>query len=277
MGVLLALGAALAYGLSDFIGGLASRRTSAWSVAFVAAVGSLRRRGRPGRGRARRRDRHRPGLGGPGRHRQRHGWRLPLPRASRPVGWAWSPRSRPWAPRSCRWSWRWPPASGPRRSVWVGIAAAVPGIWLVSREPDSDGGLADGLVDGVLAGAGFGLLFAAMGQVPEEAGWWPTALAQAVALVAVAVTAYRAARRLGAAAPLRPVGPAGRAARHRRRGLLPARHPDRAAHDRRGGHLALPGGHDPARGHRAARAHPRRAGRRPGVLRGRGRRSVAAG
>ena len=33
MGVLLALAAATAYGLSDFVGGLASRRTSAWPVA----------------------------------------------------------------------------------------------------------------------------------------------------------------------------------------------------------------------------------------------------
>ena len=41
MGVLLALAAALAYGLSDFVGGLASRRTSAWPVAFVGAIGSL--------------------------------------------------------------------------------------------------------------------------------------------------------------------------------------------------------------------------------------------
>ena len=77
----------------------------------------------------------------------------------------------------------------PSALVWVGIAAAVPGIWLVSQEPDGVEGLAAGLVDGALAGAGFGLLFAAMGQVPEGAGWWPTAVTQAVALVAVAVTA----------------------------------------------------------------------------------------
>jgi drug/metabolite transporter (DMT)-like permease len=77
----------------------------------------------------------------------------------------------------------------PSTPVWVGIVVAVPGIWLVSREPGGAGGRAAGLVDGVLAGAGFGLLFAAMGQVPEGAGWWPTAVAQAVALVAVALTA----------------------------------------------------------------------------------------
>jgi uncharacterized membrane protein len=41
MGVALALAAALAYGLSDFVGGLASRRTSPWPVAFLAGVGGL--------------------------------------------------------------------------------------------------------------------------------------------------------------------------------------------------------------------------------------------
>ena len=34
----LALVAAVGYGLSDFIGGVASRRTTAWPVAFLAAI-----------------------------------------------------------------------------------------------------------------------------------------------------------------------------------------------------------------------------------------------
>ena len=41
MGVVLSLVAAVAYGLSDFLGGLVSRRTSAWPVAFLASVGAL--------------------------------------------------------------------------------------------------------------------------------------------------------------------------------------------------------------------------------------------
>ncbi|MDX6277433.1 MAG: hypothetical protein QOJ72_1561, partial [Nocardioidaceae bacterium] len=40
MAILLALGAAVAYGLSDFIGGLVSRFTSAWQVATVGAFSS---------------------------------------------------------------------------------------------------------------------------------------------------------------------------------------------------------------------------------------------
>jgi drug/metabolite transporter (DMT)-like permease len=81
-------------------------------------------------------------------------------------------------------------ATGERPSalVWVGILAAVPGIWLVSSEP---GGAArvQGVTDGVLAGLGFGLLFAATGQVPDGAGYWPLAVTQGIAVLAVAVTA----------------------------------------------------------------------------------------
>ena len=38
--VLLSLGAALAYGLSDFLGGVVSRRTSLWPVALTACLGA---------------------------------------------------------------------------------------------------------------------------------------------------------------------------------------------------------------------------------------------
>ncbi len=55
-------------------------------------------------------------------------------------------------------------ATGERPSalVWVGIVAALPGIWLVSREPvvedvGGDRPSSSGVVDGVLAGLGFGV------------------------------------------------------------------------------------------------------------------------
>jgi drug/metabolite transporter (DMT)-like permease len=91
----------------------------------------------------------------------------------------------------------------PSTLVWIGMAMALPGIWLVSQEPSDSSesseppgptvtpttangrGLAPGLEDGILAGAGFGLLFAALGQVPEGAGYWPVLVAQLVSLVAV--------------------------------------------------------------------------------------------
>jgi drug/metabolite transporter (DMT)-like permease len=188
MGVLLALGAAVAYGLSDFIGGLASRRTSAWPIAFVGAAGSLAAAlvlavavpgeatgtdlawgALAGVG---------SGTGGAFLYRGLAAGRMGVVAPVSAVGAALLPVVVA-------------VATGERPSslVWAGILAALPGIWLVSREPGAAGGLADGLLDGVLAGAGFGLLFAATGQIPDEAGWWPTAVTQAVALVAVALTA----------------------------------------------------------------------------------------
>jgi len=80
----------------------------------------------------------------------------------------------------------------PSALVWVGIAAAFPAIWFVSREPVSAepaGG--SGLMDGVLAGLGFGMLFVALSRVSEDAGLVPLALNQAVGglvIIAVAVS-----------------------------------------------------------------------------------------
>jgi uncharacterized membrane protein len=97
-------------------------------------------------------------------------------------------------------------ATGERPSslVWIGIVIALPGIWLVARvpEPDEHDQLGQhpaqartGLVDGVLAGLGFGLLFVATGQIPEGAGLWPVAAGQTTALVVIVMvaTALRAA------------------------------------------------------------------------------------
>jgi drug/metabolite transporter (DMT)-like permease len=78
----------------------------------------------------------------------------------------------------------------PSALVWVGIAAAFPAIWFVSREPVSTeptGG--SGLVDGVLAGLGFGLLFVALSRVSDDAGLLPLALNQAVGGLVIIVVA----------------------------------------------------------------------------------------
>ena len=60
--------------------------------------------------------------------------------------------------------------------------------------------MAAGLVDGVLAGLGFGLLFAALGQIPDTAGWWPLALCQAASIPSVVLLA------MALRAPWRPRG-----------------------------------------------------------------------
>jgi uncharacterized membrane protein len=81
----------------------------------------------------------------------------------------------------------------PDLSVWTGVVLALPAIWLVSREPAGSVRAStlrgSGIVDGVLAGVGFGALFAALAQVRPEAGFVPLALNQLVAGVAIVAVA----------------------------------------------------------------------------------------
>ena len=188
MVVVFSLVAAVAYGLSDFVGGLASRRTSAWPVAFVgtgsAFLGALVLAALGG-GDPTRADLWWGALAGVGTgtggaflYRGLAAGRMGVVAPISGVGAALVPVCVGIAT-----------GERPALLVWLGIAAAVPGIWLVSREPDGRGDLAAGIVDGVLAGVGFGLLFAAMGQVPESAGFAPLAVAQGVGVLCVAATA----------------------------------------------------------------------------------------
>jgi len=190
--VLFSLGAALAYGLSDFLGGVISRRTSVWPVAMLACGGAglgtlvlaLVIDGNPTGGDI--------------------AWGL-LAGVGSGTGTAFlyrgfaKGRMGVVAPVSAVGAALLPAAiavfTGERPSaiVWVGMLAAIPGIWLVSREPPTDpeaaGGSATGFLDGILAGAGFGVLFAALGQVPEGSGYWPVMATQIVSLLAVVVAA----------------------------------------------------------------------------------------
>ncbi|HET7735125.1 MAG TPA: EamA family transporter [Nocardioidaceae bacterium] len=197
MALLLAGLAALAYGLSDFVGGLASRRASAWSVAFVGQIASalctvgvaVLRSGDPG---------------GPD-----FAWAA-VAGVGQGLGTAFlyrglaTGRMGVVAPISAVGAAIIPVAVGvsagerPSMWVWIGVLSAMPGIWLVSSEPSAGqptGATAEGILDGILAGAGFGVLFAALGQIPDSAGLWPVAAAQAVSIVTIVV----AAAALGAA------------------------------------------------------------------------------
>lgn len=210
MAVLLALGSALAYGFSDFLGGILSRRTSAWAVAVVGQTSSaacvlalaLVRGGTPapadlawavlaGVG---------GGMGTGFLYRGFAAGRMAVVAPVSAVGAAVVPVLTG-------------AATGERLAllVWLGVLVALPAIWLVSSVPSPDEGAAaaepvaaqhgdrrqdrvrwvpaEGLLDGILAGLGFGLLFAALGQVPESAGLWPLALSQAVGVPAVLVLA----------------------------------------------------------------------------------------
>lgn len=189
MGVVLALGAALAYGLSDFIGGLASRRTTPWPVAMLAGLG---------------------GLGGA------VALAVAFPGEPATADLAWGAvsglgsgagsvflyrglatgRMAVVAPVSAVGAALVPVVVGlatgerPSALVAIGIVIALPGIWLVARTPDaSTDERTGGLVDGLLAGLGFGLLFVALGQVPDGAGFWPLGVGQSVTLVTVCLLA----------------------------------------------------------------------------------------
>jgi drug/metabolite transporter (DMT)-like permease len=190
--VILSLGAAIAYGLSDFLGGVISRRTSVWPVAMLACGGA--------------------GLGTLVLALTIHGtptggdiaWGL-LAGVGSGVGTAFlyrgfaKGRMGVVAPVSAVGAALLPAAiaviTGERPSaiVWIGLVTALPGIWLVSREPpaepEASTGRAAGFMDGIIAGAGFGLLFAALGQVPDGAGYWPVMAAQVVSLASVVVAA----------------------------------------------------------------------------------------
>lgn len=188
-GILLAFAAAVAYGATDFVGGAASRRYTSWQVvligqatgALVMLVASLASPGSPvapdfawsllaAFGSA---------MGSiflfRGLARGRMGLVAPISAvgaATLPVLVGVALGERP--------GWL----------VWIGVLAALPGIWLVSRDSTSDE-LASGpsrsvatrgaLVDGILAGAGFGILFVALAQFSDSAGPLPLAANQLIA------------------------------------------------------------------------------------------------
>lgn len=189
MTLLLSLFAAASYGLGDFNGGLFSRRGGAWAVSLVAQLGgtalvllvALVDGGSPTAADL--------------------GWAV-VAGVANGFGTAFlyrglaSGRMGVVAPVSGVGAVVVPVLVGlgagerPGALVWVGVLLALPAIWLVSREPvDGPVGVGSGLTDGILAGLGFGTLFAALAQIDESAGFLPLALNQAIAGVAIIVVA----------------------------------------------------------------------------------------
>lgn len=194
--VLLALGGAAAYGVADFVGGLLSRRTSAWAVAFTAALGAglitmVIAPLLPGSPAAS--DLWWGAAGGIGAgvgtgflYRGLAAGRMGVVAPISGVGAAVVPVLVALAL-----------GERPEVLVWVGVACALPGIWLVARDPRgaAGAGSAAGVLDGLLAGLGFGGQFAALGQIQDSAGYLPLGVNQLVgaAVVAALATAVRAA------------------------------------------------------------------------------------
>lgn len=188
--VVLGLASAAMYGLSDFAGGFLSRRTSVWSVAVVTQITAmvligaiaLLMPGRPtgtelawgavaGIG---------TGTGTAFLYRGLAGGRMGVVAPLSAVGAAVLPVAVGLV-------------TGERPSVmtWAGIAVAFPAIWLVSTaaDPVDVGGrrhqLGEGVLDGLLAGLGFGVMFSALGQVTDTAGLGPLAVGEAISIAAV--------------------------------------------------------------------------------------------
>jgi drug/metabolite transporter (DMT)-like permease len=190
MSILLSLFAAASYGLGDFNGGVFSKRGGPWAVSLMAQLGgtvlvllvALVDGGSPDRA-----DLAWAVLAGVGNgfgtaflYRGLSSGRMGVVAPVSGVGAVVVPVLVGLAT-----------GERPGALVWLGVVMALPAIWLVSREPvtapsDAPG---SGIVDGVLAGLGFGSLFAALAQISEEAGFLPLALNQLVAGVAVVLVA----------------------------------------------------------------------------------------
>ena len=192
MTILLSLVAAATYGLGDFSGGVFSKRAGAWAVSLVAQVVggllvlvvALVLGGDPTHA-----DLGLALLAGVG-----NGFGTAFLYRGLATG-----RMAVVAPISGVGAVLVPVVVGlvtgerPGPTVWIGAAVALPAIWLVSQEPAAAperGRVGEtGLVNGILAGLGFGTLFAVLAQIPAEAGLLPLALNQLVAGVVIVAVA----------------------------------------------------------------------------------------
>jgi drug/metabolite transporter (DMT)-like permease len=72
----------------------------------------------------------------------------------------------------------------------VGVLTAIPAIWLVSNGGSGLRGASRGdVVNGLLAGLGFGVQFSALGQVSEHGGLTPLAVSQVMSVAAIVMGA----------------------------------------------------------------------------------------
>jgi drug/metabolite transporter (DMT)-like permease len=190
----LALSSALSYGISDFIGGILSRKHSVWMVAaasqFSAALGvavvALLFPGDPSPadfawGAA-------AGLGGAlgivflyrGLSRGRMGVVAPISG----TGAALVPVVVGIAT-----------GESPAALAWAGIVLAFPAIYLIPKVDPADEARGEGpppvsgASDGAIAGLGFGALFALIAQIGNGAGFLPLALMQLTMCTAVVLAA----------------------------------------------------------------------------------------
>lgn len=188
MAIVLSLISALAYGISDFLGGIFAKRSSAWQIASVGQASSavcitvlaLVVDGDPiaadfgwgalgGVG---------SGLGAAFLYRGLAGAKMSVVAPISAVGCALLPLIVGLML-----------GERPGLSASIGIALAFPAIALISLVRDADPSHRGGVLDGIVAGIGFGLMFVALGQVSHGAGLAPLSalyLGSTVAVVLVA-------------------------------------------------------------------------------------------
>ncbi|MCD9199696.1 DMT family transporter [Aeromicrobium wangtongii] len=188
MAILLSLLSAWAYGTSDFLGGIFSKRVPPWQIAVVGqsssgvlsiaaalivggsptthdlAYGALAGLG--------------GGFGAAFLYRGLSTARMSVVAPLSGVGTALIPVAVGLAT-----------GERPSSLTLLGVILAFPAIVLISRVSDDSPAHRSGVLDGVLAGIGFGLLFTCLGQVGEDGGLYPLAMSQITSILSIIVTA----------------------------------------------------------------------------------------
>ena len=197
MTIVLALASAVVYGASDFLGGLATRRSSAFSVVVWSQLAGLVMlgvaagvMGTPVPARADLAWGALAGVGG--------GVGVVLLYRGLAIG-----RMAIVAPTTAVGAAALPVLAGlvlgerPPALALIGVGVALLAIVLVSSAPDLDAlhtsrGLPPGLIEAIGSGVGFALFFVALAQASETAGLWPLLTARvSIAVAALAGLATR--------------------------------------------------------------------------------------
>jgi drug/metabolite transporter (DMT)-like permease len=189
VGALLALASALFYGLSDFLGGVLSRRASFLWVTMVGQIGALASMALVG----------------------------PLVSRTVPqiVDLAWGAVSGVGTGLAMIFLYRGMSrgamsivvpisavggvamsvlvgvaflAESPTPLAWSGIVLSVPALWSVSRRPAGENAWTQGTVgDGLISSAGIALQYLALAEAGLESGIWPVVAGRVTSVVSVAV------------------------------------------------------------------------------------------
>jgi uncharacterized membrane protein len=101
----------------------------------------------------------------------------------------------------------------PSAAAMVGLVLALPAVWLTSSAEEVDGAAhpastRSSVVDGVLAGVGFAVLFIGLQRAGRGAGLWPSAASQVVSLVPmIGLYFWKATREPNGELASRPAAP----------------------------------------------------------------------